>query len=186
MLDDEGDDYTLLDFRDTGQVFWQDHETRAVALRHDSLAGFLARAEAKGEKPTARAISTAALCARYQWLVWFLARPLTEDGVPMQTADYLVRCGIGQFRSTWPSRDAVAAGARVRSAVARRRSAPRASTGCSTRPCSPTTSCARACSTRSVIADTDLVRAFVVRLGRLPLSGDLPVVPSFARAARSA
>jgi hypothetical protein len=28
-------------------------------------------------------------------------------------------------------------------------------------------------------ADTDLVRAFVVRLGRLPLSGDLPVVPEF-------
>ena len=104
VLDDDGDDYTLWDLRDTGQVFWQDHATRRVALRHDSLAGFLAKAEAKGEKPTARAISTAALCARYQWLVWFLARPLTEDGVPLQTADYLVRCGIGHFRSTWPSR----------------------------------------------------------------------------------
>ena len=56
VLSDEDDDYTLWDLRDTGQVFWQDHATRQVTLRHDSLAGYLAKADAKAPRETRRAV----------------------------------------------------------------------------------------------------------------------------------
>ena len=37
VLDDEGDNYTLLDLRDGQQIWWQDHETREVVLKLDKL-----------------------------------------------------------------------------------------------------------------------------------------------------
>ena len=33
ITDDEGDNYTLLDLRDTGGTWWQDHETRELEQR---------------------------------------------------------------------------------------------------------------------------------------------------------
>src|SRR5689334_5657901 len=38
ILDDAGDNYTLLDLRDGGQTWWQDHETRALVLKSDAPA----------------------------------------------------------------------------------------------------------------------------------------------------
>src|SRR6185312_3638511 len=49
VLDSTGDDFTLLDVRDGGQVWWQDHETRDLELRHDSLAAWLARTDGQAE-----------------------------------------------------------------------------------------------------------------------------------------
>ncbi|HSD89431.1 MAG TPA: hypothetical protein VLB44_18000, partial [Kofleriaceae bacterium] len=95
IVDDEGDNYTLLDLRDTGQTWWQDHETRDLELRGDKHA-----------KPARRVVSTPDLCARYQWLVWQLALPLMQDGKPVQTVDYLVRNGIGRFRHLFPRKEA--------------------------------------------------------------------------------
>ncbi|MGE5180514.1 MAG: hypothetical protein ACM31C_00560, partial [Acidobacteriota bacterium] len=68
VLDDEGDDFTLLDLRDGGQIWWQDHETRELELRHDKLGSDKPAKKPKGT----RAVATPELCARYQWLVWLL------------------------------------------------------------------------------------------------------------------
>ena len=185
MLDDEGDDYTLFDLRDTGQVYWQDHETRDVVLRHDSLAGYLAKAEAKGPRPTTRAIATAALCERYQWLVWFLARPLIQDGAPTQTVDYLVRNGLGRVpRAVGEPRRRSSA----RSPPRRRRS--RGDPHLAIYWLLHATALADDELRARVVAaigdgGCELVRAFVARLGRLPASGDLRDRPGLSRAPRA-
>src|SRR5689334_20134868 len=43
ILDDEGDNYSLLDLRDGKQVWWQDHETRDLVLEYDELSEYVAR-----------------------------------------------------------------------------------------------------------------------------------------------
>src|SRR6187402_2956264 len=73
ITDDEGDNYTLVDLRDTGQTWWQDHETREIELRG-----------AKTAQPSRKVVSTPDLLARYQWLVWQLARPMEQNGKPIQ------------------------------------------------------------------------------------------------------
>ena len=194
VLDDTGDDFTLLDLRDGGQVWWQDHETRELALHYDTLADLvathdeLARADADADRdaiaerrrPTqaraSRAVTTPALCARYQWLVWFYARPLEQRGVPVQSIDYLVRSGIGRFRQTWARRDVQDAAFEAELGELKR---------------DPhlaiywllhATALADRERVARVVAEggsTELVRAFAARLGTLPLWGDVPIVPEF-------
>src|SRR5688572_17513852 len=89
ITDDAGDNYTLLDLRDGGQVWWQDHETRELVLKDDA------------PPRSSRSVSSVTLLRRYQWLVWILAQP-----TPTQSADQLVRNAIGRFRHTWPRREA--------------------------------------------------------------------------------
>jgi hypothetical protein len=173
VLDDTGDDFTLLDLRDGGQIWWQDHETREVSLRHDKLGSDKPAKKPKGT----RALATPALCARYQWLVWMLARPLVRDGVPQQATDYLVRGGIGRFRGTWPERDALEAAFEVE-----RRELSQDPHLAIYWLLHATALCEddRRARVIAEIGDScELVRAFVARLGTLPLAGDLPVVPEF-------
>src|SRR5262249_55169814 len=156
---DEGDNYTLCDVRDGDAIWWQDHETREVVL--------------KSGKPGKRVITTPALCARYQWLVWLLARPLEKDGAPIQTVDDLGAAGFGRFRYVWSRREAhdAAFEAELRELAkdphlaiywllhttmfddVERRARVVGAVG-----------------ERS----GELLRAFVTRLGALPLDGDLP------------
>ncbi|MEV0032671.1 SMI1/KNR4 family protein [Nocardia sp. NPDC050793] len=125
ILDDEGDDYTLLDLRGTGRVWWQDHETRELELCFDSFDDWLACQEELGraeqddaddrsprdirnsfrphsptldEEPTP---GSAELAERYQWLMWLLARPLLHDGQPMQDAEDLASNAAGHFSHLW-------------------------------------------------------------------------------------
>lgn len=126
VLDDKGDDYTLLDLRGRGRVWWQSHETRELEPWFDSFEDWLAfreevrRAEEDEEdgrsrwdildsfrRPDAggddgRDPSSAELAERYQWLVWLLARPMLQDGEPMQSAEDLAGSAVGHFLHTWP------------------------------------------------------------------------------------
>ena len=176
ILDDEEDNYTLWDLRDSQQVYWQDHETRDVELRHDTLAGYLAEAESKGPRESRCAVSTAELCGRYQWLVWFYARPLLQDGVPVQTTDYLVRNAIAKFRVIWPTRDAM--GRAFEREIKMLAGDPHLAIYWLLHAIA---TCDDELRVRTVAAagQGELVSAFVARLGRLPLTGDLPIVPDF-------
>src|SRR4051794_7265805 len=173
ILDDEGDDYTLLDIRDTGQVWFQDHETRDVSLKNDK----------EKPKPTKRVISTVDLCARYQWLVWQLAMPLMKNGKPMQTLDYLVRNGIGRFRHVFPRKEAFEK--TFSAELSHLASDPHLAIYWLLH----TTALADDARRSEVVAaigdaGPELLQAFVARLGSLPVTGDLPVIPEF-RARRS-
>ncbi len=130
VIDDEGDDYTLLDLRGSGRVWWQSHETRELELWFDSFDDWLAyrdeleRAEANDEdersrfdirdsfrSPSSAADSepdptSAELAKRYQWLMWLLAQPLLRDGQPMQSADDLASSAAGHFLHLWNAADA--------------------------------------------------------------------------------
>ncbi|MGW6726169.1 SMI1/KNR4 family protein [Nocardia sp. NPDC055029] len=130
VLDDEGDDYTLLDLRGSGRVWWQDHETRELELWFDSFDDWsaylveLERAEANDEderskfdirdsfRPSSSAADTgptptsAELAQRCQWLVWLLAQPLLRDGKPMQSAEELASSAAGHFAHRWSDIDA--------------------------------------------------------------------------------
>ena len=178
VLESTGDDYTLLDLRDGGQVWWQSHDTRALELRHASLADYLAKHEdvALAARGT-REVSSVALCARYQWLVWFLARPLEQHGKPVQEIEYLVRGGIGRLRHSWPSRTALDA------AFAHELTLLRGDPHLAIYWLLHTTAFADPERRRRVIEamepSCELARAFVARLGELPLAGDVPVVPGF-------
>src|SRR5687767_4066398 len=50
VLDDEGDNYTLIDLRDGNQIWWQDHETRELVLKFDRLEDYLAVRELEGDR----------------------------------------------------------------------------------------------------------------------------------------
>lgn len=108
VLDNEGDNYTLLDLRGGGQVWWQDHETRLVEPRFASLADYQAfrtrmyekelewdelddwdesddREETKAAllheyawTPTPQDFASADLLKRYQWLTQALAQPALD------------------------------------------------------------------------------------------------------------
>ena len=176
ILDDTGDDYTLLDLRAGGQVWWQSHETRELSLVRDSLAagdapaGLVAR--------STRRVTTPALCARYQWLVWLLARPIQQDGVALQSTDYLVRAGIRRFRHTWPRRDAHDAA--FESELGELRDDPHLAIYWLLHTTVLVDHPRRLRVVEAIgPATTELVRQFIARLGMLPLAGDLPVVPEF-------
>lgn len=130
VIEDEGDDYTLLDLRGDGRVWWQDHETRDLELWFDSFEDWLAyldelaRASSNDEdgrskfeirdsfRPrssvteTELAPTSAELAERYQWLVWLLAQPLLHDGKPMQSAGDLASSAAGHFADYWSETDA--------------------------------------------------------------------------------
>ncbi|MEV0343752.1 WGR domain-containing protein [Nocardia sp. NPDC050713] len=130
VIDDEGDDYTLLDLRGDGRVWWQDHETRELDLWFESFDDWLAyrdeleRAEENDEdersrfdirdsfRPRSFAAETgpgptsAELATRYQWLMWLLAQPLLHDGKPMQSAEDLASSAAGHFTHLWSATDA--------------------------------------------------------------------------------
>lgn len=109
VLDDEGDNYTLLDLRGGGQVWWQDHETRRVEPRFASLADYRAFRARRWEKeleldelddwdvgddredaeaallheyawtPSPQDFVSADLLTRYQWLMQALSQPACDN-----------------------------------------------------------------------------------------------------------
>src|SRR5437899_253268 len=164
ITDDEGDNYTLLDLRDTGQIWWQDHETRDVEPR------------SKGAKPSRKVISTPDLLGRYQWLVWQLARPMEQNGKPIQTVDELVRNGIGRLRHVFPRRDA------YEKTFAAELPALASDPHLAIYWLLHSTALAEDDKRAKVVAaigatNNELVRAFVDRFGALPASGDVAIVP---------
>ncbi|MEM9067258.1 MAG: SMI1/KNR4 family protein [Myxococcota bacterium] len=108
ILDDEGDDYHLLDLREPkGKVWFQDHETRETWVRFATVEDWvefeeeLAKARRtdddvddlyaqyrpkKSKAKPATQPTSAELLARYQWLVQFFAQPL--KGVKRAPRDY--------------------------------------------------------------------------------------------------
>ena len=115
LLDNTGDDAWLLDLRDTGAVYFQDHEERDFTVRFASLADYVAwkaeTAQARekdedtdeiderwqiSEAPAAtKTPTTPELAKRLQWAVWFCAaatRDLGTDNVNTETKN-----GIGWF-----------------------------------------------------------------------------------------
>lgn len=122
VLDDEGDDYWLLDARDTAQVYWQDHENRDVSFFLASIQDYRSyRAEAgeseeeeddreilagyrpKKERASRRAVSTPELCGRYQWLVPLLAQPMVHEGKAIQGFGELAEAAAEAFFREWKS-----------------------------------------------------------------------------------
>lgn len=191
ILDDDGDDYTLLDLRDGGQIWWQDHDSREVSLRYGSLADLRAvraapvaerervdRQRRAKEPRRIRTVSTAALCARYQWLVWLLAQPVRRDGRPVQSIDFLVRNGIGRLRELFPRPE------RLDQTFAAELGQLGSDPHLAIYWLLHTTVLAdHERRLRVLIAagasDHPLLRAFVTRFGQLPLAGDVPAVPEF-------
>jgi len=177
ILDDEGDDYTLLDVRDSGQIWWQDHETRELSLRFNNLADMAADRAAK-QPEHRRPVTSPQLCERYQWLVWVLALPLVQDGKPTQTTDYLVRNGLGRFRHLFPTEEA------LDQAFAADMIELADDPHLAIYWLLHTTALADHERRQRVLiaagtSDHPLLRAFIARLGQLPLAGDLPIVPDF-------
>ena len=196
IVDDEGDDYTLVDLRGGGAVWWQDHETREMyhrlnsfadwrSFRRDSAAGdedeILATYAVGAPPPHGRAVSTAELAGRYQWLVWLLAQPLTQNGKPIQTDGELAGSAAGHYVEAWPSVK------NVRTAL---------DTEIGTLATDPHLAVYWLLHTAILGLDaergrvlaaaggTDLVASFVDVFGALGPDGDLPLVPGF-RARRS-
>jgi hypothetical protein len=164
ITDDEGDNYTLVDLRDTGQTWWQDHETREIELRG-----------AKTAKPARKVVSTPDLLARYQWLVWQLARPMEQNGKPIQTIDYLVRNGIGRFRHVFPRKEA------FEKTFAAELPALAKDPHLAIYWLLHTVALADDDKRAKVVAaignsDNELVQAFVKRFGTMPASGDVSIV----------
>ncbi|WAS94630.1 WGR domain-containing protein [Nannocystis punicea] len=133
VLDDEGDNYYLADLRDSGQVYWQDHEDREVVLRFDSVEDFAAYRDAKREasdnddeeeeddddiaarfrprklKSTSeRRPTTAALLERYQWLMWLFARAHELRGQTIDSDEDMARRAYGHLRAAFDDRAAEA------------------------------------------------------------------------------
>lgn len=91
VLSDRGDDFFLLDSRDTGWVYWQDHEERTFTPCFRSLSEYLDFRKTQNSNSESfrsllpslpihdlpqnnKSISTAELAVRYQWVVWFLGQ----------------------------------------------------------------------------------------------------------------
>ncbi len=201
VLDDQGDDYVLYDARDSKQLFFQDHEDRLVSLTFDSLADKKtaedavekAKAEADDEDSVdareilrsfhtstsrgTRRVSTPALLDRYQWLVWILAQPMGSKGRPTQSADELVRDGIGRFRQIWPRReehDAV-----FESELPELASDPHLAIYWILHTTMIGDDAGRARVLAAVDTSNELVASFATRVGGLGVADDLPIVPDF-------
>uniref|UniRef100_UPI002F912FA2 WGR domain-containing protein n=1 Tax=Streptomyces sp. NBC_01592 TaxID=2975889 RepID=UPI002F912FA2 len=205
VLDDEGDNYTLLDVRGDGRVWWQDHETREIYERFDSLEDWISfrqeldaggdeeklidvyRTDRQDRRDTPSEVpATAALAERYQWLVWLLAQPLHDgQGKPIQSDEELARNAAGHLRGAWPTDQAAE--------TALRAELPHLAAG-------PHLAVYWLLHTVLLAMDEwrprvlaaigpqgqrqPLVEEFAAAFGELPLDGDLPVVPGF-RARRS-
>ncbi|GIG68276.1 WGR domain-containing protein [Phytomonospora endophytica] len=195
IIDDHGDDYTLVDLRGGGAIWWQDHETREIHHRLNSIAdwpSFLRDrdageddgfgAHAVGEPPPhGRAVSTVELAGRYQWLVWLLAQPLTQHGRPIQSDTDLAGNAAGHYIEAWPSQKSARTALDAEIA------------GLGTDPhlavywLLHTSILAMDAERERVLAALDgpeLVRSFAGTFGALGLDGDVPLVPGF-RARRS-
>ncbi|MFN0250075.1 MAG: hypothetical protein ACKV2T_24540, partial [Kofleriaceae bacterium] len=201
ILDDEDDDYVLFDVRDSRQIFFQEHEERLVYLTFDSLADRSAaedavqkaKAEADDEDEVdareirrsfhasapagTRRVSTPALLDRYQWLVWILAQPLRDNGVPTQSADELVRNGIGRFRRTWPRREEHDAA--LEAELPALATDPHLAIYWILHTAMIGDDAARARVLASIDTSNELVAAFATRVGGLGVADDLPIVPDF-------
>ncbi|MCY1061101.1 WGR domain-containing protein [Nannocystis sp. SCPEA4] len=121
ILDDGGDNYYLADLRDSGQVWWQDHEDREVVLRFDSIDDYVAFRAACEEadedddneeddediaarfrprklKATGvRKPSTADLLTRYQWLMWLFARSHELRGQTLDSDEDMAQRAFGHL-----------------------------------------------------------------------------------------
>lgn len=116
VLDDAGDNYTLIDVRGGGQVWWQDHETRQVEPRFASLDEYVAfRARLSRDPddeasllqeyaftPNDRDTGTAALLDRYQWVMHALALSARRDDQVLLSADTLVVDAFQRYIGTFP------------------------------------------------------------------------------------
>ncbi|MEG2805347.1 hypothetical protein [Stenotrophomonas sp.] len=116
VLDDIGDNYTLLDLRGDGTVWWQDHETRQVEPRFANLDDYLAfRARLAEDEDEAALLaeyacrqpikpgSTAALLARYQWLMHALALPTRDrEGHALHSGEELAVDAYGRLIGLFP------------------------------------------------------------------------------------
>jgi hypothetical protein len=161
----------LLDLRDGGRVWWQDHATRELSEREDLFSDLVTRPARR------RAVPTPALCDRYQWLVWLLAVPLVRNGTQLQSIDDLVRNGIGRFREQFPDRaehDAL-----FERELPQLTGDPHLAIYWLLHTTVLADDERRARVVRAVGRTHPLLTAFVTCLGNLPLAGDLPVVPEF-------
>ena len=201
VLDDEGDDYVLFDARDSQQLFFQEHEERLVYRTFDSLADKVAaedafekaQAEADDEGDVdrreiersfyattsrgTRRLPTSALLDRYQWLVWILAQPLRSGGVATQSADELVRHGIGRFRRIWPRREEH--DATLEAELPELAGDPHLAIYWILHTTMIGDDAARARVLAAVDTSNELVAAFATRVGGLGVADDLPIVPDF-------
>lgn len=125
VLDNTGDDATLLDLRGDGRVWWQDHETRQVEVRFAHLQDYLAFQDARAQEPDtatdallarfappasasppSERPTSATLLSRWQWLVLALAQPIHDhDGVPLQDTGTLMRQAMGARVATFAHLD---------------------------------------------------------------------------------
>ncbi|MBZ5708189.1 WGR domain-containing protein [Nannocystis pusilla] len=202
ILDDEGDNYHLADLRDSGQVWWQDHETREVSLRFDSIDDYVAFREACKEadedddneeddddiaarfrprkfKATGeRKPSTADLLARYQWLMWLFARSAELRGQTLDSDEDMAQRAFGHLHRAFSS-----AAAEARAFAAER-------TRLGDDPhlgiywllhTSVLADHARRDEVVAALAASEhpLVHAFVAAFGGLAPDGDIPAAPGF-------
>ncbi|MFN8437404.1 MAG: hypothetical protein U0V72_07135 [Cytophagales bacterium] len=102
VLSDSGDDFFLLDVRDSGWVYWQDHEERRFtpcfrSLREyldfhktqntcsESFHDLLPSLKVNDLPQSNKSVSTADLAVRYQWAVWFWGQ--TSDKIKGKTTE---------------------------------------------------------------------------------------------------
>ncbi|MEV0645959.1 WGR domain-containing protein [Phytomonospora sp. NPDC050363] len=206
VLDDEGDNYTLLDLRGGGAVWRQDHETRDIHLRLASLADWgsfrrdkeaaeaaeeytdeyelLAAYSAGAPPPHDRAVSSVDLAARYQWLVWLLAQPLTHDGHPIQDDTDLAGSAAGHHLDAWPS--PASAGAALDAEIGTLADDPHLTIYwlLHTAILGMDTDRERVLAAGTAAGGSELLSSFVDTFAALAVSGDVPAVPGF-RARRS-
>ncbi|MEU1573380.1 WGR domain-containing protein [Streptomyces collinus] len=204
VLDDEGDNYTLLDVRGDGRVWWQEHETRELYDRFDSLEDWVSfkkelddgadEDELRDAYPTGRPAprnppgvpTTDTLAGRYQWLVWLLTQPLLDgEGKEIHSDEDLARNAARHLRAVWPTDEA------ARTALRAELPHLAADAHLAVYWLLHTSLLAldeqRALVLAAIGPEGErppLVEAFAAVFGALPLDGDLPVVPGF-RARRS-
>lgn len=121
VLDAADDDYLLYDRRGDGGVWKQDHETRALE-KQGTLAAWLKRKEPKAKQTAAqaksapgakakpglgkRAVSSADLCTRYQWLVWLLAQRQDLPDPSIESPQRMGHAAAQRFYDVWGTVDA--------------------------------------------------------------------------------
>ncbi len=205
VLDDEGDNYTLLDVRGDGRVWWQDHETRELYDRFDSLEDWVSfkkelddgadedelRDAYRTGRPAVRQESpgvptTETLAGRYQWLVWLLAQPLLDGaGDAIQSDEHLAGNAAGHLRAVWPTDEA--AGTALLAELPYLAADPHLAVYWLLHTSLLAMDEQRARVLAAIGPEggrPPLVEAFAAVFGTLPLDGDVPVVPGF-RARRS-
>ncbi len=195
ILDQEGGDYTLLDVRGDGRVWWQDHETRELRPIFASLYDWLLfkddrrpggstddlRAGGSWDGPCAGTTATPSLSERYQWLVRLLAQPVHDCSErTIRDDDDLARSAVWLFRTVWPTDEAAERGllAELPSLTGDPHLAIYWLLHTSLLAMEPQRARVLAAIEQSP-RRVPLVDAFVAAFGSLALDGDIPVVPGF-------